>query len=84
VNDRRDPGGETKYGISKRSYPRLNIKALSLNAAIDVYWEDWWNRRMKWLLGLEDVVVAGKLFDIGINVGERRVARVAQLAHHCW
>lgn len=26
VNDPRDPEGETKWGISKRSYPRLDIK----------------------------------------------------------
>ncbi|HEX7682416.1 MAG TPA: glycosyl hydrolase 108 family protein [Trinickia sp.] len=25
VNDPNDPGGETKYGISKRSYPHLYI-----------------------------------------------------------
>ncbi|MBR1734340.1 MAG: hypothetical protein IJ730_02670, partial [Alphaproteobacteria bacterium] len=30
VNDPADPGKETKYGISKRSYPNLNIRQLSL------------------------------------------------------
>jgi len=28
-NDSRDPGGETKYGISKRSYPNEDIRELS-------------------------------------------------------
>jgi hypothetical protein len=28
-----DPGGETKYGITKRSYPSLNIKDLTLEMA---------------------------------------------------
>jgi Putative secretion activating protein len=27
--DPRDPGGETKYGISKRIYPSLDIKNLN-------------------------------------------------------
>ena len=26
VDDKTDPGGETKFGISKRQYPNLNIK----------------------------------------------------------
>ena len=30
INDPNDPGGETKYGISKRSYPALDIKNLTV------------------------------------------------------
>ncbi|MBI5343968.1 MAG: hypothetical protein HZB83_01285, partial [Deltaproteobacteria bacterium] len=30
ANDPRDPGGETNFGISKRAYPMLNIKDLSV------------------------------------------------------
>lgn len=44
VNNPKDPGGETKWGISKRSYPRLNIKNLTREGARDVYREDFWNR----------------------------------------
>ena len=29
VHDARDPGGETQWGISKRSYPGVDIKALT-------------------------------------------------------
>ena len=29
VRDKNDPGGETKYGISKRSYPNEDIRELS-------------------------------------------------------
>ena len=29
VNHPLDPGGETKYGITKRSYPDLDIQGLS-------------------------------------------------------
>lgn len=40
VNDPDDPGGETKYGISKRSYPDLDIAALTVEQARDIYWRD--------------------------------------------
>lgn len=32
-----DPGGETKFGISKRSYPNENIKGLTLERAKQIY-----------------------------------------------
>ena len=31
VNHSRDPGGLTKYGISQRSYPNLDIQSLTLD-----------------------------------------------------
>ena len=42
VIDPHDPGGETKYGISKRAYPELDIKALSLADALGIYYRDYW------------------------------------------
>lgn len=36
----KDPGGETKYGISKRSYPGLDIKNLTIPQAKDIYCRD--------------------------------------------
>ena len=44
VNDPRDPGGETQWGISKRSYPSLNIKALTRDQAIAIYRRDFWEK----------------------------------------
>ena len=43
ANDPNDPGGETNYGISKRSYPDLDIKNLSLSNAISIYKRDYWD-----------------------------------------
>lgn len=43
VNDPRDPGGETKFGISKRSYPREYIRALTRDRAIELYKRDYWD-----------------------------------------
>jgi len=42
VNDPDDPGGETNWGISKRSYPHLDIRNLTREAAIQIYWDDFW------------------------------------------
>ena len=42
VNDPADPGGETKYGISHRAYPDIDIKALTLDQARDIYRRDYW------------------------------------------
>ena len=44
VNDPSDSGGETKYGISKRAYPNLNISKLSKEDAIAIYKRDYWNK----------------------------------------
>ena len=37
-----DPGGLTKYGISKRSYPTLDIANLTLANAQSIYHRDYW------------------------------------------
>lgn len=44
VNDPRDPGGETQWGISKRSYPKLNIRALTRPDAVAIFRRDFWQR----------------------------------------
>lgn len=44
VNDPRDPGGETRWGISKRSYPHVDIKRLTRDDAIAIYERDFWRR----------------------------------------
>jgi lysozyme family protein len=44
VNHPNDPGGETKYGITKRSYPNLDIKNLTRDEAIEIYHRDFWLR----------------------------------------
>lgn len=43
ANDPRDPGGETKFGISKRSFPNVDIKALTVEAAKAIYRAKYWN-----------------------------------------
>ena len=35
-----DPGGETKYGISKRQYPHPDIRILTKSEAVNIYKKD--------------------------------------------
>ena len=44
VNDPNDPGGETKYGVSKRSYPNEDIPNLTKERAKEIFREDFWDR----------------------------------------
>lgn len=64
VCDPADPGGETKYGISKRAYPELDIKNLTLDQAKDIYRRDFW--RFSAVLNQD---VATKLLDMAVNFG---------------
>lgn len=43
VNDPNDPGGETNFGISKRQYPNVDIKNLTLDDAKTIYQRDYWD-----------------------------------------
>ncbi len=77
VNDPLDPGGETKWGISKRSYPHLDIKNLTRDEAKEIYRLDFWNR----VNGdkLYDGV-AYQVFDFAINSGIETAVRYLQRA----
>lgn len=44
INDPVDPGGETNFGISKRKYPNVNIKDLTVSDAVAIYRRDYWDR----------------------------------------
>src|SRR4030067_2776049 len=44
VIDPLDPGGETKYGISKRAYPEINIPSLTTEQGKAIYMGDYWNQ----------------------------------------
>jgi hypothetical protein len=69
VNDPYDPGGETKYGISKRQYPHLDIKNLTLDQAKEIYRRDYWAPSGCDKLPPQAAVA---LFDTAVNIGVRR------------
>lgn len=78
VNNSADPGGETKYGISQRSYPNLNIRQLSLKDAEKIYFCDYWLKGK--FEQIPDENVATQLFDLSVNLGIRATTIVLQRA----
>jgi len=78
VNDPADPGGETNYGISRRSYPDLDIGALTEDEAIEIYRRDWWER---YGYGrIEDSDLAAKILSLAVNMGPSKAHRLLQAA----
>lgn len=75
VADSRDPGGETKYGISKRSYPGEDIAGMTLERAKAIYLRDFWGPA-----GCDAVPPAVRfdLFDMAVNSGVRTAVRTLQ------
>ena len=43
VNDPDDPGGETKWGVSKRAHPNLDIANLTWEDALKLWKLDYWD-----------------------------------------
>jgi lysozyme family protein len=78
VNDSADPGGETRYGISKRSYPNLNIKDLTLDQAREIYHRDFWTKAK--CESINDENIATKFFDLAVNMGINQAVKLIQRA----
>jgi lysozyme family protein len=77
VNDPRDRGGETKFGISARAYPNLKIADLTIDQAKDIYRKDYWT-----VCGCDALPepVALAVFDLAVNAGVRAAVRDLQQA----
>lgn len=70
-----DPGGETKFGISKRSYPNIDIKNLTKDEAKEIYKRDFWDRGQMYML---DSNLAFQVFDFAVNSGIETAIRKLQ------
>lgn len=77
TNDPNDPGGETKWGISKRSYPNLIIRELTRDQARDIYRKDFWD---KLELDDDEGIIAFQIFDFAVNSGIHVAIRYLQRA----
>lgn len=75
VNDPRDPGGETKFGISKRAYPDVNIASLTVDGAKAIYYRDFWKP-----LGDAHPAIRFQVFDFAVNSGIQTAVRKLQKA----
>jgi len=71
-NDLRDPGGETKFGISKRSYPDLDISKLTLKQAKKIYYQNYWLKA-----GCDELPYPFNIvvFDTAVNMGRSRAIK---------
>ena len=76
VNDPDDLGGETNYGITKRRYPEMDIKNLSIEQAKEIYRLDFFNSMN--LHYISDDLLALHLFDMGINAGRGTAIKLLQ------
>ncbi len=75
-NDPGDPGGETNFGVSRRSYPDLDIKSLTREQAEAIYHRDWWAAYGYGLI--DDASVAAKVLDLSVNIGPARAHKLLQ------
>jgi lysozyme family protein len=80
VDNPADPGGLTKYGVSKRAYPMEDIRNLTLDRAKQIYFRDYWTPA-----GCENVPEAIRfdLFDTAVNSGIRAAVKCLQTAAGC-
>jgi lysozyme family protein len=78
TQDPRDPGGTTRYGISQRAHPNVDIINLTETAARTIYYRDYWERFGIWRLF--DQQLAGKVFDMAVVMGGRPAVRCLQRA----
>lgn len=66
VNDPQDPGGETKFGVSKRAYPGEDIKNLTMERAKFLFQRDYWEKchcdALSWPWAIS-------VFDCAVNEG---------------
>ena len=77
VNDPKDPGGETNYGIAKRSHPDVDIKNLTKEGAKEIYREVYWDKNKVESLPEELWHI---YFDMCVNQGKSRAVKIIQRA----
>ncbi len=77
VNNPNDRGGLTRFGICQRSYPDVDIEALTEQDAKAIYRRDYWLK-----IGGDEInnqLIADTLFDTAVNMGPKTSARLVQM-----
>jgi len=77
VNHPSDPGGETNFGVTKRSYPAEDIRGMTLERARAIYLRDFWQKA-----GCDYVPASARfdLFDMAVNSGVKPAIMAMQRA----
>lgn len=77
ANDSADRGGETKYGISSKAYPHVNVKSLTKEQAKAIYKADFWDAV---IFDETPRAIRFALFDMAVNSGVSFAAKQLQKA----
>jgi lysozyme family protein len=72
-----DPGGLTRWGISQREYPGVDVAALTRDGAIAIYYRDWWQR---YAFDALAPAIGAKVFDLAVNIGPAHAVKCLQRA----
>jgi lysozyme family protein len=72
-----DAGGATRFGISARAHPGVDIATLTRDAAVKIYWNEWW---LRFGFAQLPAAVAAKTFDLAVNMGARDAIECLQRA----
>jgi hypothetical protein len=75
-NDPDDPGGETRWGVDKRSHPNVDIKNLTEKEATEIYWSEWLKYACDHLPSPLDWI----FFDAAVNCGLSRALKFLNLS----
>ena len=75
VDDKDDRGGRTKYGISQRAYPNFDIKSITKDDAISIYYQDYYR---KFRINELPVNVRYWSFDSAVNMDGSRMTKILQ------
>ena len=76
VNDPDDPGGKTKYGISERYNPGIDIESLTLDKAAAIYRRKYWDVPKIYLLANPEL--AQKVFIFTVMPGADKAIKNLQ------
>lgn len=90
-DDKNDPGGLTKYGISIRLLKNLNLDLnhddiinrkdildLTIPLAKEIYKKEWWDKYN--YQSINNFIVARKIFDSAVNMGGLQAHKLVQRA----
>ena len=77
VNDPKDPGGETNFGIARRSHPDVDIANLTKESAKEIYKKHYWDRNKIESLSEN---LRHIYFDMCVNQGRSRAVKILQRA----
>jgi len=91
INDKHDPGGATKYGVSLRFLKASGID-INLDGHIDItdifilnkenakeiYYKYWWDK-FKYN-SINDIYIATKVVDLSVNMGDMQAHKLVQRA----